>query len=212
MNNTHTSDMPDFIAKKLPAKTKKKKHTVSLTKHRKMRKNAILMALWAITATLTTAWLAYTNVSIINPLLDIMLNEPSCQSITPRPLVIPSAIPAVSAKKNVTIKNEVIREVTAYNVGDVAQTDSTPCIGAYSKVNLCEEVENGRNVCAANFVPLGTELLITAKGGWEFNCIVWDRMARKHKNRVDIAMKLSEKNRAINFGIQLLNVEILTKE
>ena len=100
------------------------------------------------------------------------------------------------------VVSETIREVTAYNVGDIFQTDSTPCIGAYSKVNLCEEVAKGKNVCAANFVPLGTELLITAPNGWNFHCIVWDRMASKHSQRVDIAMNLWEKDRAIKFGLQ----------
>ena len=102
-----------------------------------------------------------------------------------------------------------IREVTAYNVGDPAQCDSTPCIGAYSKVNLCEEVAKGTNVCASNFVPLGTKLLIEAENGWNMECIVWDRMAKRFSNRVDIAMNLWEKDRAVNFGKQRLSVKIL---
>lgn len=114
--------------------------------------------------------------------------------------------------KVIEVVSETIREVTAYNVGDVYQTDSTPCIGAYSKVNLCEEVGRGVNVCAANFVPLGTKLLIEATNGWSFECIVWDRMASKHGQRVDIAMNLWEKDRAIKFGLQRLNVRILGEE
>jgi len=109
------------------------------------------------------------------------------------------------------IIGETIREVTAYNVGDVKQTDSTPCIGAYSQVDLCEEVARGRKVCAANFVPLGTELLIEAPNGWKFGCIVWDRMNEKHPHRVDIAMNLWEYDRAVSFGKQKLTVKILGK-
>lgn len=109
----------------------------------------------------------------------------------------------------IEVVNETIREVAAYNVGDPAQTDDTPCIGAYSKVNLCEELEKGTKVCAANFVPLGTKLQIIAGNGWEFECVVWDRMNSRFTNRVDIAMSLEEKDRAIKFGLQNLTVRIL---
>lgn len=110
---------------------------------------------------------------------------------------------------NYEIKSQSIREVTAYNVGDRNQTDSTPCIGAYSKVNLCEVVAQGVGVCATNFVPLGTKLIIEANGGWSFECIVWDRMNSKHSQRVDIAMNLWEYDRAVAFGLQRLNVKVL---
>lgn len=121
----------------------------------------------------------------------------------------------IEKKKSIKVfevKSETIREVTAYNVGDVNQTDSSPCTGAYSKVDLCEEVAKGVKVCAANFVPLGTRLQITSGSGWSFECIVWDRMASKHGQRVDIAMNLWEKDRAIKFGLQKLNVRILGEE
>jgi len=111
--------------------------------------------------------------------------------------------------KSYEVISETIREVTAYNVGDINQTDNTPCIGAYPKVNLCEKVAKGKKVCAANFVPLGTELLITAPNGWNFHCVVWDRMASKNAQRVDIAMNLWEKDRAMKFGMQNLTVKIL---
>jgi len=118
------------------------------------------------------------------------------------------------AEKNETIEvievvSETIREVTAYNVGDPAQTDATPCIGAYSKVNLCEEVAKGTKVCASNFVPLGTKLQIVANNGWEMECVVWDRLNSRYANRVDIAMAKNEKDRAIKFGLQNLTVRIL---
>ena len=109
------------------------------------------------------------------------------------------------------VSSETIRTVTAYNVGDPNQTDDSPCIGAYSKVNLCEEVAKGKNVCAANFVPLGTELLIEAENGWNFHCIVWDRMNERFGERVDIAMNLWEKDRALRFN-QKLKVKILKNE
>ena len=103
---------------------------------------------------------------------------------------------------------ESVRQVTAYNVGDVYQTDSTPCTGAYSKVNLCEEVAKGTRICAANFVPLETKLRISI-GDESFECIVWDRMHSRFQSRVDIAMSASEKIQARQFGLQKLKVQIL---
>ena len=104
---------------------------------------------------------------------------------------------------------ESVRQVTAYNVGDVYQNDSTPCTGAYSRVDLCEELEKGVNVCAANFVPLHTMLRIYTDEGQSFECIVWDRMNSRYPNRVDIAMSYEEKIEARQFGLQRLTVQVL---
>lgn len=102
------------------------------------------------------------------------------------------------------VKSETIREVSAYNAGDVNQTDSSPCISANGE-NICNALKAGYKRCAANFVPLGTDLLIEHYG----ECKVTDRMNSRYTNRVDIAMTLEEKERAIKFGLQLLNVRIL---
>ena len=95
------------------------------------------------------------------------------------------------------------REVSAYNVGDPNQTDDSPCIGA-SGVDICNLLDHGVCVYAANFVKLGTYLTIDGQ-----ECQVLDRMNSKYKNRVDIAMKLSEKDKAIKFGVKNLDVNIL---
>jgi 3D (Asp-Asp-Asp) domain-containing protein len=102
------------------------------------------------------------------------------------------------------VKSETIRYVTAYNVGDPAQTDSTPCIGA-ANTNLCEAIDRGERICAANFVPLGTPLHIDNVGV----CIVTDRMNRRYRNRVDLAMPKDKKDEARIFGCQKLQVRIL---
>lgn len=102
-----------------------------------------------------------------------------------------------------TVVSKTLRTVTAYNLGDVAQTDDSPCIGASNK-NLCEMQEQGVKIAAANFVPFGTRLRIHGEI-YE----VWDRMNSKYPNRVDIAMSLAEKERALKFGKQILEVEIL---
>lgn len=99
-----------------------------------------------------------------------------------------------------------IREVTAYNAGDINQCSGDPCISA-SGENLCEVLEMGYNRCAANFVPLGTRLHIESLG--EF--VVSDRMHRRFSERVDIAMKLDEKERAKIFGVQRLRITVLDR-
>lgn len=114
-----------------------------------------------------------------------------------------------AADEPVEIKSETIREVTAYNAGDPAQTDASPCISANGE-DICAALEAGFKRCAANFVPFGTDLLITTPdASWSYRCKVTDRMNSRFPNRVDIAMKLSEKERAINFGKQNLIVKII---
>jgi len=101
-------------------------------------------------------------------------------------------------------QSKIIREVTAYNVGDPRQTDQSPCIGA-SGENLCQLLAQGEKICAANFVPLGTKLYIQNYG----ICRVADRLNSRFKNRVDIAMQAHEYERAVKFGLQKLEVIIL---
>ena len=100
--------------------------------------------------------------------------------------------------------DEIIREVTAYNAGDPAQTDESPCISANGE-NVCKALALGQKRCAANFVPFGTRLHIENYG----ECMVVDRMNRRYKNRVDIAMNANEKQKALKFGVQNLVVRVL---
>lgn len=115
-------------------------------------------------------------------------------------------------KIELAVIRESFRQVTAYNVGDIYQTDDTPCIGAYTKVNLCDEIAKGTRVCAANFVPKQTMLRIFTKDGQSFECVVWDRMHSRFSTRVDIAMGPSEKSQAKQFGRQTLKVQILEED
>jgi 3D (Asp-Asp-Asp) domain-containing protein len=108
----------------------------------------------------------------------------------------PSRLPEISYRK---VELNTYSYVTAYNVGVVAQTDNTPCIGA-SGDDLCKMVEQGYNVCAANFVKLGTYLEIENIG----KCIVLDRMNSRYNNttRIDFAMGPDEITEAKKFGLQ----------
>jgi 3D (Asp-Asp-Asp) domain-containing protein len=102
------------------------------------------------------------------------------------------------------VKSETIRVVTAYNVGDPRQTDDTPCISANGE-NICKALANGEMRCAANFVPLGSRLYVEKIGV----CLVTDRMNKRYRNRVDIAMQKDEYRKACRFGRQKLLVKIL---
>jgi 3D (Asp-Asp-Asp) domain-containing protein len=108
---------------------------------------------------------------------------------------------ALNVNKPINVNVGTVRKVTAYNVGDPKQTDSRPCIRARGD-NLCNLVKRGVNVCAANFVPLGSKLYVNKFG----ECIVLDKLKAGFGNRVDLAMKKSEYDRAVKFGVQRLNV------
>ena len=91
------------------------------------------------------------------------------------------------------VKSETIRVVTAYNVGDPRQTDDTPCISANGE-NICKALADGEMRCAANFVPLGSRLYVEKIGV----CLVTDRMNKRYRNRVDIAMQKDEYRKAMS--------------
>ncbi len=103
-------------------------------------------------------------------------------------------------------ETNIIREITAYNVGDETQTDDTPCIGA-ANIDLCELIEQGVSVCASNAYPLHSIINIENYG----ECVVLDRMAKRYSKRVDIAMEKEAKQEALNFGIKKLKVNLLNK-
>ena len=67
-------------------------------------------------------------------------------------------------------------------------------------------LEQGKKLCAANFVPLGTKLYIDGMGVYT----VVDRTNSRYKHRVDIAMMKHEKHKALRFGRKKLLVKILS--
>jgi len=91
--------------------------------------------------------------------------------------------------------------ISAYN-SVPWQTDATPCIGAQG-TDICEYYERGEDVCAANFVPLGTILEVEGLG----ECTVRDRMNARYYYRVDWYMGM-DVAAARSFGIQQKAVSI----
>ena len=110
----------------------------------------------------------------------------------------------VHKSQHYRVKSETIRVVTAYNVGDPRQTDDTPCIAANGE-DICSALAKGEMRCAANFVPLGSHLYVDKIGV----CLVTDRMNKRYRNRVDIAMEKNDYYKARQFGRQKLHVKIL---
>lgn len=88
--------------------------------------------------------------------------------------------------------------VTAYS-STPDQTDSTPFITAWNT-----KVRDG--IVACNFLPFGTKVLIPEYSGKKI-FTVEDRMARRHKNRVDIWFPTREAAKV--FGIQELEIIVL---
>lgn len=94
--------------------------------------------------------------------------------------------------------------VTAYN-SVPGQTDSTPCIGAQN-TDICKYLEMGSNTCAANFVPLGTEIYVEGLG----TCVVRDRMNARYTYRIDWYMGMDVAS-ARSFGVNTKTVAIYYK-
>lgn len=113
-------------------------------------------------------------------------------------------VPSETRLPEVETAVRAIREITAYNAGDPAQTSGDPCQSANGE-DICAALKAGLKRCAANFVPLGSRLHIADHGV----CTVTDRMNRRYQNRVDIAMRVDQKKKALQFGLQKRRVTII---
>lgn len=122
--------------------------------------------------------------------------------------IIFTKTPVLTISKEVNKKQYegTIREISAYNVGDINQCYGNPCQSANGE-NICLAVASNYSRCAANFVPFGTRLLIEHYG----ECLVTDRMNSRYPESVDLAMSNSkeDRQRARNFGRQKLKVSII---
>jgi 3D (Asp-Asp-Asp) domain-containing protein len=91
--------------------------------------------------------------------------------------------------------------VTAYVVGRKKGGGRNICISA-SGENVCEALKRGQKRCAANFAALGSLLHIEGHGTY----LVTDRLHRRYRHRVDIAMGGDKYQQAIQFGLKRLHV------
>lgn len=150
----------------------------------------------------------------------LLLSAPSVGKVPDRPLEsVPTVIsPSLGSNGGVeTLPQPSIaptwRTVTAYT-SDEEQTDSTPCLSADGS-NICARYEDGETLCAANFVPFGTLLMLdnsdVPDGEDAIVCVVADRLSSRYPNRVDIYMGM-DTERAIEFGVRTMYVSELTIE
>lgn len=109
----------------------------------------------------------------------------------------------VAQKRSYVVREDRVT-VTAYN-SVPEQTDDTPCIGAQG-TDICEIYAAGENVCAANFVPLGTKLEVEGLG----TCIVRDRMNARYTKRIDWYMGMDIKG-ARQFGVRTKQIAVYSK-
>lgn len=153
-------------------------------------KRLVLILLALVLA--TGAYLSVVGINNpVEPLLEIK-SEPI--------KVDPPKAPVSEIKDFVTIATGT-RVVSAYTLGNPAETDDTPCIGAYGH-NLCEMARAGVRTCASNEFPAWTKLQVG-----NIQCLVLDRMNEKYPKRVDIAfMSWGE---AIAWGLKTLPVSII---
>ena len=68
--------------------------------------------------------------------------------VTSERTIVVKSVRAVT-RSSATETRAVVREVTAYTLGRVEETDDTPCIGASNK-DLCKLAEQGIQTCASN--------------------------------------------------------------
>jgi 3D (Asp-Asp-Asp) domain-containing protein len=165
----------------------------------KLINNVVLAALcYHLILSPSTAWALADNTANDAPVNQQQIIEP--------------AVPAVDSQ-NQPAPDELlviiplgIKETSAYNVGDPAQTDDSPCTAANGE-NICLALELGYKRCASNLVPFGTILEVEGYG----RCLVTDRMNSRFANHVDIAMKKTEKQAALNFGRKKLKINLIKK-
>lgn len=103
-----------------------------------------------------------------------------------------------------TVDSARVRAISAYNAGDIYQTDGDPCTAANGE-DICAALAAGYKRCAANFVPFGTVLEIEGYG----QCLVVDRMNSRYPQNVDIAMPYDQKAEALKFGRRQLMVKVI---
>jgi hypothetical protein len=101
-------------------------------------------------------------------------------------------------------KFEGYKAITGFTLGNEAETDSSPCEGAYGD-DLCALAAEGVTICASNEFERLTRLKFD-----DIECQVMDRMNSRFANRVDLAF--TEYGLAKEFGLHYAAVYKLNDE
>lgn len=174
-----------------------------LTKYQRKLITHVLFIVFSYELTLSPAAAAALDVATKDQTIEPIKTEQIIIEENDKPDEIVT-VPVVEEK--IIIKSLGVKGISAYNVGDIYQTDGSPCTAANGE-NICLALELGYKRCAANFVPFGTILEVSGFG----QCMVTDRMNSRYQNHVDIAMKVTEKKEALKFGRRKLEVKIIKK-
>ena len=151
------------------------------------------------------------SISLINSMINPnLVKAAESTSTTPVAAVAETTVPVEPAPEPVIpAKWSKTVVATAYS-SEAAQTDSTPCIPAMWKFDLCEYfAKTGiEDTIAANFLPLGTKVRFPALYGDKI-FVVRDRMNAKYNGKSRIDFWKSSKPAAVKFGVQTMTMEIL---
>ena len=171
----------------------------SLTKYRQEQQRKRTLVILIVMTLILLSNIAITQV---NSLANRTFHINNSGAVSAAPYVIRD-VTAEKSDFSASLPVNTVRKITMYNAGDPLQCDNTPCISA-SGDNICNLLAKGKNICAANFVPLGTMLEIEGLG----TCEVLDRMNSRYPENVDWAMEAHQKQEAINFGVKKLKTII----
>lgn len=154
----------------------------------------------------------FSSIAMLLNIFQIAIAAAPVQPVAlPTPETLASAS-AVAAESPLESTHRVVTATLSAYTARVQETDSSPCIAA-SGYDICEN-EDEKNVVAANFVPLGTKLMIPKIFGDKV-FTVEDRMnARFNDTRTVDVLFTGEKpheavNAALKFGRQKSAVVIL---
>ncbi len=169
-----------------------------------MNKFLDLVAVGVVSFSLITSLV---NPTVVNATSE---NTPVVTTMTStEALVIPTpAIPEMPVQKTYKVKYTKVVIATAYS-SEAAQTDSTPCIPAMWKFDLCENfAKTGiEDTIADNSLKLGTIVQFKELPGQIF--VVRDRMNSKYNGKPRIDFWKSSKPAAVTFGVKKFTMEVL---
>ncbi len=138
------------------------------------------------------------------------LSNPTITEAAPEPTLEPM-VSIQPVQKTYAVKYTKAVIATAYS-SEAAQTDSTPCIPAMWKFNLCENFKkNGlEDTIADNSLKLGT--IVRFKEIPDQIFVVRDRMNAKYNGKPRIDFWKSSRPSAVNFGVKRFTMEVLVEK
>lgn len=142
----------------------------------------------------------------VNSLLSVIVTATLMNTLVNPGVAMANSTPET---KTPTAKYSMNIVATAYS-SEAAQTDSTPCIPAMWKFDLCAYYATTgiEDTIAANFLPLGTKVRFPEVYGDKI-FVVRDRMNAKYNGKSRIDFWMHSKPNAVKFGVKSMTMEVL---